>query len=763
MNAQGQINTILQAAQKFAARGWHVFPAPLGEKKSCKSAEHSGGRKWGATTDPDEIARDWQRWPQANVGIVTGPKSGLLVIEADTEAGHGVDGIGNLAALIEKHGQLPNTIEALSPSDSWHLYFRWPDGWEICNSAGQVAPGVDVRGDGGMVLGVPSVKPGAAQPYRWKNPPGLFDLADCPEWLLRRCMKPEGPKLSERAAARLSIDTGGNAWADAALRGEIADLLAAPQGKRNETLNRCAFNLGQIVAGGALTEHTVIARLSAAAAGIGLEPGESAATINSGFLAGMSDPRGPKEATSDGQPRPNAETDPDLSQDALASDLGAKSWDRNARHVALWGKWLFWSGTRWEADDRLDHMTRTRAYLRSRADELTTWAEGKAAKIEATEGEDKADKLRRWAKEQARALRSKNSVAAVESLARANKGSVARSADFDRDKLLIGTPGGTVDLRTGKLRPADRSDMITKLTRYAPEHGTPQRWLTFLHEIFDGDADLVAFMQRAAGYALTGSTEEHKLLFLYGTGRNGKSVFLNTLFDIWGDYATRAAAETFLNTQGDKHGTGIAGLQGARLVIGSELPKAKTWDESVIKDLTGGDVMTGRFMRQDFFSFEPQLTLMIAGNNMPSFRGVDEAIRARVALVPFTVTIPPERRDKALPDKLKAEAPQILQWAIDGAQQWLDRGLCVPSRVAAASTEYFDDEDTLGQFLADETQTDPTGFVTSTDLHQRFTQWAERQGLHTWTQHTLRKEMKSRGWQDHRRPHGRGFLGLRLA
>ncbi|MCC6001901.1 MAG: hypothetical protein JJU19_13725 [Pararhodobacter sp.] len=292
-------------------------------------------------------------------------------------------------------------------------------------------------------------------------------------------------------------------------------------------------------------------------------------------------------ATSDGTPRPNAETDPDLSQDALGSDIGAKSWDHNARHVALWGKWLFWTGTRWEVDDRLDHMNRMRAYLRSRADELTQWAEGKAAQIEAKEGEDKADKLRRWAKEQARTLRSKNTVAAVESLARANKASVARADDFDRDQLLIGTPGGTVDLRTGQLRTAERGDLITKLTAYAPAPGTPQRWLTFLHEIFDGDADLVAFMQRAAGYALTGSTAEHKLLFLYGTGRNGKSVFLNTLSDIWGDYATRAAAETFLNTQGDKHATGIAGLQGARLVIGSELPKGKSWDEATIKDLTG--------------------------------------------------------------------------------------------------------------------------------------------------------------------------------
>lgn len=758
MNAHEQIGTILQAAQEYAALGWQVFPAPPGEKKSHKSAEHSGGRKWGATKDPAEIARDWQRWPQANVGIVCGPESGLLVIEADTEVGHGIDGIGNLATLIDQNGPLPGTIEALSPSGSRHLYFRWPDGWDIRNSAGLVAAGVDVRGDGGMVVGVPSIKPGHAKPYRWKNPPGMFDLADCPEWLLRRCVK-----LSLQARpARLPIDTGGNAWADTALRNEIAALLAAPEGKRNETLNKAAFNLGQIVAGGSLSEQTVTERLSAAALGIGLEPVETAASIKSGLQAGFKTPRQPKAATSDGTPRPNAKTAPDLSQDALASDIGVKSWDHNARHVALWGKWLFWTGTRWEIDDRLDHMTRMRAYLRSRADELTQWAEGKAAKIEGTDGEEKADKLRRWAKEQARTLRSKNTVAAVESLARANKASVARADDFDRDQLLLGTPGGTVDLRKGILRPAERGDLITKLTAYAPAPGTPQRWLTFLHEIFDGDADLVAFMQRAAGYALTGSTAEHKLLFLYGTGRNGKSVFLNTLSDIWGDYATRAAAETFLNTQGDKHATGIAGLQGARLVIGSELPKGKSWDEATIKDLTGGDVMAGRFMRQDYFTFTPQLTLMIAGNNQPSFKGIDEAIRARVALVPFTVTIPPERREKALPDKLKAEAPQILQWAIDGALQWQDRGLSVPDKVAAASADYFDGEDTLGQFLSDETLPDVGAFMGASTIHQRFTQWCDQQGLNSWTQRTLIKELRGRGFQDAKSNGARGLKGLKL-
>lgn len=451
---------------------------------------------------------------------------------------------------------------------------------------------------------------------------------------------------------------------------------------------------------------------------------------------------------------------PDLSQDGLALEMGKQSWDADARFVASWGKWLFWDGTRWAKDDRREDMTRARAYLRGRANDLLIWAAQKAE----TMSEKEAERLTGWAKAEAKILRHKNTVAAIEVLAQSNPASAARADNFDRNLMLLGSPGGTVDLRTGILRPARRDDAITKhiaVTPTAP--GTrPERWLAFLGEVMGGDNELVTFLQRAAGYALTGLTTEHKLLFLYGTGRNGKSVFLNVLQKLWGDYARKAAAETLLNGQGERHPTDVAGLHGARLVVGSELPRGKTWDESVIKDLTGGDTMTARFMRQDYFDFEPQLTLMIAGNTQPSFRGVDEAIRARVVLVPFTVTIPPERRDTGLTDKLMAEGPAILRWAIDGALMWQRDGLAVPQSVAAASAEYFDSEDTVGQFLADEAVRVDGHFETSVAIHQRFTTWTIRQGLAEWSQLTLIKELRGRGLIDAKSNGQRGLKGLKL-
>jgi len=292
--------TTAQMAQTCAAIGWEVFPARIkdGSKRSFVAGKANGGARWGATTDAATIRDYWRRWPEALLCVASGAASGLFVIDADTIEGHGVDGVGNFAALIAQNGALPTTVEATTPSDGRHIFFKWPEGLNIRNSASKLGPGIDVRGEGGMVLAPPTIKPGTDQAYRWRNPPGLFHLAACPAWLLDKIYATQAP-LSERAApaAPMQIAAGGTtAWADKALQDELARLLAAPEGQRNGTLNGCAFNLGQIVAGGGLTEATVKTRLSAAAAGIGLEPGETAATIESGFRAGAETPRFPAAA-----------------------------------------------------------------------------------------------------------------------------------------------------------------------------------------------------------------------------------------------------------------------------------------------------------------------------------------------------------------------------------------------------------------------------------------------------------------------------------
>jgi len=207
----------LPTALEHAARGWLVFPAPAsGEKKGLKSAQYSGGRRWGATTDPDEIKRDWQQWPSANVGIVTGPESGIFVLDLDCK--DGVDGVQWMADRIEEHGLLPDTVEAMSPSGGWHVYFRYPD-FEVKTCAGEIAPGVDVRGAGGMVLGVPSVKPGVGA-YHWKNPPPMFEVADAPQWVLDLLPRKDAPKPAPEPAT-------GDVWDGVAFtdEGEVHEAL----------------------------------------------------------------------------------------------------------------------------------------------------------------------------------------------------------------------------------------------------------------------------------------------------------------------------------------------------------------------------------------------------------------------------------------------------------------------------------------------------------------------------------------------------------
>jgi putative DNA primase/helicase len=286
---------MLIAALGYAARGWDVFPAPPGEKKkSHKSAKYSNGANWGKTRDPEQIRKDFNRWPKANVGIPTGPDNGFWVVEADTPKGHDVDGIASLRALEEKHGPLPTTLMAESPSGSLHYYFKWPDAVVIKNTTSGIAPGIDVRGEGGMVIAPPSVRGDGA--YRWLND---NPIAEAPQWLLDLVSKPNHAAAPVTAAAGAPLSrgnsSGNGAYAQAALEREIDAVAKAPPGQRNHTLNTASFNLHQLVAMGELSEIEVREGLFAAATTNGLvnDDGVNAvlATIKSGAAAGLQQPR----------------------------------------------------------------------------------------------------------------------------------------------------------------------------------------------------------------------------------------------------------------------------------------------------------------------------------------------------------------------------------------------------------------------------------------------------------------------------------------
>jgi putative DNA primase/helicase len=461
----------------------------------------------------------------------------------------------------------------------------------------------------------------------------------------------------------------------------------------------------------------------------------------------------------DGAEAPAAETGDalfDTSHDGLALDMGRRWTD--ARHVALWGQWLFYTGSRWERDERLLHLTRTRDFLRRKADELVRWAQDEVAKGDESDGIVKACEA------MAKSLRSAQTVANVVGLARSNPAQAATVGQWDADPWLLGTPGGTVDLRTGALRSAKPGDYITRQTAVAPAPpGTPAPlWAAFLKRTFEHDPELVPYMRRVAGYALTGQTSEHALVFAWGQGGNGKGVFFNTLAHVLADYAAVAAPDLLLVTNSDRHPTDMAMLRAARLVIASEVAPGRAWDEPKLKSLTGGDPITARFMRQDFFTYTPQFTLLVAGNHKPAFKSVDEAVRRRVHLVPFLQNIPKEERDPELGEKLKAEAPAILRWAIDGCLDWQRQGLNPPQTVREASESYLEGEDVLGQWIAERCELGGSEITNFDVLFTDWQQWCQANGGPGWGGKTFSKALDERGFARGKSGLLRGFRGIRL-
>jgi putative DNA primase/helicase len=324
------------------------------------------------------------------------------------------------------------------------------------------------------------------------------------------------------------------------------------------------------------------------------------------------------------------------------------------------------------------------------------------------------------------------------------------------------------DLKTGTMRPSDPLDYCTKIAAVcAADPGTPHPiWDTFLTRVTAGNTELIDFLQRFLGYCITGHVDEHVLVFLYGKGANGKSVFVKTVSGIFGDYAMVAPMEMLLTGKYDRHPTEIARLRGVRLVTASETHQGRSWDDAKIKNLTGGEKLTGRFMRGDFFDFTPTHKLLISGNHKPSLRHIDEAIRRRLLLVPFTVQIPEAERDIELAKKLEPEWPAILRWMIDGCLEWQRIGLQVPEIVRDATNEYFADQDAIGEWLEARTAIQHDVFTLTNHLFGSWRQWCEPRnhpvGTETAFTDILKERGRDLGFEKKRRAHGRGFIGIRL-
>ena len=355
----------------------------------------------------------------------------------------------------------------------------------------------------------------------------------------------------------------------------------------------------------------------------------------------------------------------------------------------------------------------------------------------------------------------------VERIARSARCFAVEQADFDRDPWLLATPGGTVDLKTGQLRKAEPTNMISKVTAATPtEAAECPLFLDFIDEVTCGDDDLARFLQQWFGYSLTGITTEQKLAFFYGTGANGKSLLLSTVRAIVGDYGVTCPMDTFVSSKNDRHPTELAMLAGARLAISSETEEGRQWAESRVKDLTGGERISARFMRADFFEFTPILKLTCFGNHKPNLNNVDTAMRRRIIVVPFNLTLAPEERDAHLGESLMGEAPGILQWMIRGCLDWQQNGLIIPAAVQTETDSYFSEQDTIRQWGEDRCTIDlksPHLFATSAALFKSWSDYLQSRGEPTETVQRFGERLRGLGLQSEKIPGGqRGWRHITL-
>jgi len=331
-------------------------------------------------------------------------------------------------------------------------------------------------------------------------------------------------------------------------------------------------------------------------------------------------------------------------------------------------------------------------------------------------------------------LSSAKTVAAVLSMAQGDERIVMPSGAWDAEPRLLNTPGGVVDLRSGRLLDRNDEHYFTQLAAATPDSRMPApTWERFLREVFIDDLEMVEFVQRMVGYCLTGLTVEQKLFFCHGSGANGKSTLIDLLLWLMGTYAVKMPALALMQTKVERHPTELAQLRGRRLAVSSELEEGQFWAESRIKELTGDETMTARFMRQDFFEFRMSQKHLIAGNHKPRLRGGDAAIARRFVLVPFNAKFEGTSRDPKMLEKLRAEAPGVMAWAVLGAVKWHESGLLIPSRVSEASAAYMADFDDLRVWLGECCELrarDPSLSDSASELYASFRAWKADRGEH---------------------------------
>lgn len=759
---KNNVAQMLDAAVALASRGLRVMPIHVPEfgtdgivRCSCREPEcwiradgSGGGEKyknvgkhprimqWGtkATTDNGRIHEWWgQQFRGSNIGVVCGTlpdaTEGLVVLDVDLR-NNGDDTIKDLEREL---GALPPTIQALSGSGGPHYYFRTT----TALGSSKLPPGVDVqagqRGVYNQVVAPPSLH-WSGRRYTWEvssDPGDGIAIEQLPDAWLQRILRGNpkaGPLVVLDASSPILDGQGGtqgegrkavlisrgrSMWAKGFARDEI-DAALAVMNKRcvpplnDHDLTRVVDHICKVAPGLSPAYEAVATaapkKKAAKPAPPSDEPEDFEETEALDALAAL---EALSPAAKPEQRKPLARNAESFSQ-VLISEQFVADHVSDLRFVHESG-WICWTGTRWERDDLRPHHLAKAAVKKAAERARIVYEQAIATKVVG-------------------ALLKASTVGAVVQLAKSDPRFTIHQDELDADPWILNCANGVLDLRTGELRAARREDLCTKSSPVAFDAAAQAPvWLAFLERVLP-DPELRSFVQRLAGYALTGVIREHVLPIFWGKGRNGKSTFIEAISFICGDYAHPVPAALLRVQQGEGHPTMQAQLFGVRFAPAQETERKFVLAEALVKQLTGGDPVTARYMREDFFTFKPTHKMALATNNKPRITGTDEGIWSRVLLVPWTVFIPEAERDTELRSKLEREAPGILAWAAQGCLEWQKRGLSPPESVRIATQGFRAESDAVGRFLEDRCVRLEGTKTQATALYQAFEQWCKAEG-----------------------------------
>ena len=698
------------AAIRYAAKGWSVVPLHCIVDGRCSCGRPPGDGS-GEDKSPGKHPRtangltDASTDPEVIRGwIETWPVSNLALITGSVSGLVALDvdvRHGGLTSLEELAGDDPQKwgTDLIAQTGGGGLHLLFKHPDRLVRNRVALRPGLDIRGDGGYIVAAPSNHLSGGT-YEWR---AQGESGEIPEWL--------APLLAEREFAPVLPDV-------------------IPEGQRDHTMTSIA--------------GTMRAR------GVGHEAILSALRIENRDRCQppLDDSDLRRIAASVGTYKPGPPEPPQR------TDLGNGQrlvWRHGAdlRYGAEWHKWLLWTGTHWQTDRDEEIFRLAKETALAIADEAKR-----------TDDQDERNKIFKHAA----ATQASSKLKAMVELARSEREIAVQQTVFDTDPWKLNTLNGTIDLKTGDLGEARRSDLITKVcpVRYDP-HARCPTWDSFLHQTFDDDAAMIAFIQRALGYSLTGDVREQKLFFLNGTGANGKSTLMETFGFMLGEYAQRAAFATFTQKANDGGPRNdLARMVGARTVITSEVDAGRRLDEALIKMLTGGDRVAARFLFQEIFEFHPQFKVFIFGNHRPQILGTDHAIWRRIDLIPFEVQIPDDKQDKELKTKLRDELPGILAWTVRGCLEWQQVGLCQPPKVVQATADYKESQDVLEQFLRECTEVGRGAETQASVLHSEFTSWCQTNNERPWAMKAFGQRMGERGTAKRVDRVGAFYVGIQL-